>query len=337
MTGHEPVLVEEVMRALAPKQSDTVVDATVGGAGHFRRLLEALGESGTIVGIDADAEALARAQKAYDEHTGARPTMHLVNDNFRNLSHVLAGLGMSKIDVILFDLGWSGYQLAALRGFSFGRREDPLLMAYGAGPTAAEIVNSAGESELAEILAHYSEERFARPIAHAIVERRSKGRILTVGDLVDAVLEGTPNWYHSRRIHPATKTFQALRIAVNDELGALSEGLAGALAALGEGGRLAVITFHSLEDRVVKRAFKEAEERGEGEASKKPITPTRPEITGNPRSRSAKLRFFTLAISSSSRVCTSGSIVVTIEPCLASRAGTTKLPAPLKSSAKKFL
>ncbi|MBU6321126.1 MAG: 16S rRNA (cytosine(1402)-N(4))-methyltransferase RsmH [Patescibacteria group bacterium] len=299
---HEPVLLEEALAALAIRPGDTVLDATLGGAGHFSRILAALGtsvdgERGVVIGIDADPAAVERAREAYAlDRRPERPAAHLVNDNFRNLARVLDRLGVGRVDAALFDLGWSGYQLAALKGFSFSRADEPLLMTYGegeGGETAAGIVNSASAEELTRILREYGEERFAREIAREIVRTREKARILTVGDLVGAVERATPAWYRRQRTHAATKTFQALRMAANDELGALAEGLAAALAALAPGGRLAVITFHSIEDRAVKRFLREAEAAGAGEsASKKPVAPTRAEVAKNRRARSAKLRIF---------------------------------------------
>lgn len=291
---HDSVLVEEVLGALAVRPADVVVDATIGGAGHFSRFLRALGADGVIVGIDADAAAVERARAAYArDRRSDRPVAHLVNENFRNLARVLERLGIGRADKFLFDLGWSGYQLAAPRGFSF-QRDEPLLMAYGdGGETAAEIVNSSSEEALADLIYAYGEERFARGIARGIVAARAKERILTTGALVAAVMAGTPRWYHERKIHPATKTFQALRIATNDELGALREGLAAALRALAPCGRLAVISFHSIEDRIVKSALADAVHRGLGSLSpKKPIVPARAEILANRRARSAKLRVF---------------------------------------------
>ncbi|MBI2409755.1 16S rRNA (cytosine(1402)-N(4))-methyltransferase RsmH [Candidatus Kaiserbacteria bacterium] len=292
---HEPVLLTETIEALAIKQGDTVLDATLGGAGHFEALLSKLGEGGVIIGIDADPAAVERARKTYAlDRRPERPVAHLVNDNFRNLGRILERLGAGQIDAALFDLGWSGFQLAEPRGFSF-QRDEPLLMTYdgeGSG-TAADIVNSASENELADLIYAYGEERFARGIARAIVARRSKDRILTTGALVEAVLAGTPGWYHEGKTHPATRTFQALRIAANDELNALREGLDAALQALAPGGRLAVITFHSIEDRIVKNLLRDSAQSGCGTVrTKKPIVPTRPEILRNRRARSAKLRLF---------------------------------------------
>ena len=294
---HESVLLAEAVEALALVPGDTVVDATVGGAGHFRNILDVLGSDGVLVGIDADAEAIERAREAARADTRAnRPTVHLIEDNFRNLSRILARLGINSISKALFDLGWSAYHLESGRGFSF-RVEEPLLMTYGrpesAPKTAADVVNSFPESEIADIIFTLGEERFARPIARAIVRARRAKRIISTQDLVNAVLAGTPSWYQRRRIHPATKTFQALRMFVNDELDALREGLSAALAALTPRGRVAVITFHSIEDRVVKGLFRDAAHAGQGVVlTKKPLIPSAVETARNPRSRSAKLRIF---------------------------------------------
>jgi 16S rRNA (cytosine1402-N4)-methyltransferase len=291
---------KEVMEALEVRPGNTVLDATLGGAGHFGALLSNLSQDGVLVGIDADSEAVERARALVSsDKRPLRPVVHLINDNFRNSAHVLDRLQIGKIDKALFDLGWSGYQVAAPRGFSF-QRDEPLLMTYGAGGrSAAEIVNGASEAELADILFGYGEERFARSIARAVVKRRASARILSTGALVEAVLEGTPKWYQHRKIHPATKTFQALRIAANDELEALREALASVLTRLAPQGRVAVISFHSIEDRLVKSAFRAATDQGLGLASKKPITASATELSENRRARSAKLRVFERAASSS--------------------------------------
>lgn len=291
---HDSVLAKEVLEALALKPSDTVVDGTLGGAGHFAAILGELGEGGTLVGIDADPAAVERGREAYAlDRRPDRPVAHLVNDNFRNLARILERLDIGNVHAVLFDLGWSGYQIASPRGFSF-MQDEPLLMNYSeGGETAADIVNSASEEELADLIYTYGEEHFARGIARAIVAARAEKRILTTGALVDAILVGTPRWYHNRKIHPATKTFQALRIATNDELGSLREGLSAALSVLAPGGRLAVITFHSIEDRIVKNFLKDAVHEGAGAlAPKKPIVPSRAELIENRRARSAKLRVF---------------------------------------------
>jgi 16S rRNA (cytosine1402-N4)-methyltransferase len=292
--GHETVLLREAVEALDVAPADTIVDATIGGGGHFTALLERLGAEGTLVGIDADLNAAARARKIYaEDRRSDRPTAHVANDNFRNLARILERLKIGAVDGILFDLGWSGYQLLEQRGFSF-QADEPLIMAYGeGGETAADIVNSATEQELADIIFTYGEERFSRGIAKAIVQARGKARILTTAALVAAITEGTPAWYGKRKIHPATKTFQALRIAVNDEIGALREALSAALEALTPGGRIAVISFHSIEDRVVKGMLRDAVHSGQGSlVAKKPVVPGRAEVLRNRRARSAKLRIF---------------------------------------------
>ncbi len=291
---HDSVLMQEVLDALDVQPGDTVVDATLGGAGHFAALVNALGTGGVIVGIDADAEAVERGRAVYAlDRRHERPVAHLVNDNFRHLARILERLGIGQVDKIFFDLGWSGYQIAAPRGFSF-QMDEPLLMTYGdGGETAADIVNSSSEEDLANIIFTYGEERFSRGIAHAIVIARGKERILTSDALVSAIKAGTPHWYHERKTHVATKTFQALRIAVNDEIGSMREGIESALHALAPSGRIAIISFHSIEDRIVKNLLRDAVQEGFGSlVSKKPIVPSRAEILRNRRARSAKLRVF---------------------------------------------
>ncbi len=299
---HDSVLLSEVVKALDVQENDVVVDATIGGAGHFSALLSSLGADGVIIGIDADSSAVERARGVYAlDRRADRPTAHLITDNFRNLARILERLGIGGVNKIFFDLGWSGYQLAEQRGFSF-MNDEPLLMTYGeggpanglgTGETAADIVNTYSEQQLADLIYTYGEERFSRSIARAIVDARRKERILTTGALVKVVEAGTPRWYRARKIHPATKTFQALRIAVNDEFAALREGLTQALDALAPNGRLAIISFHSSEDRIVKNILRGAADRGLGALSpKKTIVPTRAEILANHRARSAKLRVF---------------------------------------------
>lgn len=292
MEGHTSVMPEEVMRDLAVAPTDTVIDATIGGAGHFSQFFAALGADGVLVGIDADPEAVERARTVVaEDRREARPVVHLICDNFRNLSRILDRLEIGMADKVLFDLGWSSYQLTG-RGLSFKSADEPLLMTYGEGSvTAAEIVNSYTEEELSRILWDLGEERFARKIAKAIVAARKKGRILTAGKLAQVIEDAVPVFYKKGRIHPATKTFQALRIAANDELGALREGLAAALSRTGKGGKVAVLSFHSIEDRIVKEMLRAAEDRGEGEAGKA-LPPSRAEVVANRRSRSAKLRIF---------------------------------------------
>jgi 16S rRNA (cytosine1402-N4)-methyltransferase len=286
---HDSVLLREAIDELRVDPSDTVLDGTIGGAGHFALLLSKLGSGGTLVGIDADPDAVERGRKAAE---GASPRVEVVHDNFRNLDRVLDALGIEEVNKVLFDLGWSSFHLSAGKGFSF-QKDEPLQMTYGtpeAGKTAADLLNLASEEALADLLFSLGEERFSRGIARAIVEMRP---LVTTADLVAAVMKGTPGWYQHRRIHPATKTFQALRIAVNDELGALRDGLGKSLARLSVGGRVAIISFHSLEDRIVKLMLRDAAHEGLGTlVTKKPIAPSLAECARNPRARSAKLRVF---------------------------------------------
>jgi 16S rRNA (cytosine1402-N4)-methyltransferase len=292
---HDTVLLEEAVDVLDVQPADTVVDATLGGAGHFRRILSQLGAEGTLVGIDADEEAIARAEAAVAEvPEGERPRTKLILGNFRDLGTLLDAEDVAPTKV-LFDLGWSGFQLSRGRGFSF-RADEPLHMTYGdpaSQTTAADLVNHLSEESLAELLWTLGEERFGKSIARSIVARREEAPLETTFDLVAAVEAGTPAWYRHRRTHAATKTFQALRIAANDELGALREGLAAALERIPEGGRISVITFHSIEDRIVKTFFREAADAGKGSlAFRKPAGPSPEEVARNPRARSAKLRAF---------------------------------------------
>lgn len=298
---HETVLLAEAVRLLGIRPADTVIDATVGGAGHFAALMDRLASGGTLVGIDADAAAIARGRKV-QERAPRGVRVELVNQNFRNIAGITKELGIETIDRALFDLGWSSFHLSSGRGFTF-QGSEPLVMTYGENAnneeeSAAEIINTAPEETLADIFYTYGEERFARPIARAIVRTRKDHSILTTDQLVDAIMAGTPSWYHHRRLHPATKVFQALRIAVNDELGALREALTATIARMSCEGRIAVITFHSIEDRIVKTMFRDATHAGEGMlVTKKPVVPTLAECRTNPRARSAKLRVYEHCVS----------------------------------------
>ncbi len=288
---HIPVLLHETLESLAIASDDCVVDATLGGAGHARAIAEKLGADGVLIGFDLDPDAIERARDAL---SGARPQVHLVNADFRTISHELSRLGIEMISKAVFDLGWSSYQLDAGRGFSF-LRDEPLAMTYaptGLRPlTAAIIVNEWAEESIADVIYGWGEERYARRIARSIVDARQRRLIKTSGELAEIVRLAVPGSARHGRIHPATKTFQALRIAVNDELGALSEGLRRAWNLMVPDGRIAVISFHSIEDRVVKRQYAEWEDSGVGmRITKKPIVASAGELAQNPRARSAKLR-----------------------------------------------
>ena len=286
---HRSVLLHEVTTSLALKPDDVVVDATLGGGGHAREILSRLGKNGMFIGFDADEEAIERCRKLFSTQQAA---VHFVHANFRNIKTELEKLNVGRITKALFDLGWSSFQLSAGRGFSF-RSDEPLSMAYDKEQklTAAIIVNEWGEESIADIIFGFGEERYSRRIAKAIVVAREQKPIATALELGEIVKGAVPSAYRHGKTHPATKTFQALRIAVNDELGALESGLAGAWEMLAPGGRLAVISFHSIEDRIVKRRFVRWAKEGIGElVSRKPIPPSDAEIAENPRARSAKLR-----------------------------------------------
>lgn len=290
--SHKPVLLQESLETLDINEGDTVLDATLGGAGHAKEILARLGPKGIFLGIDADADAVKRAEKAL---AGSAARVILVEGNFRDVESYLGKHGIPHLDKAFFDLGWSSYQLDAGRGFSF-LTDEPLLMTFSREigehtPTAGTIVNDWQEESIADVLYGWGEEKFARKIARAIVEARQGKKIATSRELAEIVRSAVPPFYCKGRIHPATKTFQALRIATNDEMGSLKQGLTAAWKSLNSGGRLAVLSFHSVEDREVKKLMREWEDRGEGKrVTKKTIQASREEQAANPRSRSAKLR-----------------------------------------------
>lgn len=290
---HITVLKEEAVEGLQLASDATVVDATFGGGGHARAILTKLNQKGCYIGIDADATAFK--DQTFSE---ARATIHLVNDNFKHIDEICRSLHITHIDAVLADLGWRMDQFASGgKGFSF-KEDEPLLMTYGDPAqydfTAYDIINSWEESSIADVIYGYGEERFARKIAKAIVLARKQAPIATTKQLADLIVVTLPKGAQYKKIHPATKTFQALRITVNDELGVLEEFLKKSFALLAPQGRLAIITFHSLEDRVVKQYFKTLKEAGLGAlATKKPISPSEEELKQNPRARSAKLRIIT--------------------------------------------
>ena len=295
-TIHISVLLQEVIEGLAVKNGETFVDMTINGGGHSSVICSALGSSGVLVGIDADSNALVRAKKNL-ERSGCQATVHLVAENFRNVKTILAGLGISKADKILFDLGLSSNELEnSNRGFSF-QKDEPLLMTFSDDPskvvfTADDIVNTWDEENIAAIISGYGEERFAKRIARRIADIRKMKPIRTTKELVDIIQNAVPNWYRSgRKIHFATRTFQAIRMAVNDEIRALEQGLEDSWNMLSPGGRMAVISFHSMEDRMAKKFLRNKSREGEGTLlTKKPIIPRDEEIQKNKRARSAKLR-----------------------------------------------
>jgi 16S rRNA (cytosine1402-N4)-methyltransferase len=297
---HQPVLYKEIIHALQPQKGGRYVDGTLGAGGHARGILEASAPDGRLLGLDVDPQALAIARKTlapYDHR------IHLAQASYTSLSEQLKKLGWDEVAGIVLDLGASSMQFdTAERGFSF-MQDAPLDMRFGphALQTAADIVNSYSERELADLIYEYGEERDSRKIARAIVNKRP---LHTTRELAAAIEVVSPR--RGDRAHPATRTFQALRIAVNDELSSIRSVLPQAVAVLRSGGRLAVISFHSLEDRIVKeffhsqskdlvnppyeRIYEEERKATLKEVNRKPITPSEEETEDNPRARSAKLR-----------------------------------------------
>ena len=282
--------------ALKLQSGETFIDATVNNGGHSRALCEALGSGGVLLGVDQDGQALERAKKQLSACPG---TVRLAQGNFRHLAKLAAKHKLKPVDAILFDLGLSSEQLSeGGRGFSF-QHDGPLKMTLDpeAGEeavTAYDVVNSWSEIHLADIIRGFGEESFAQRIAERIVATRRYQPVKTTGQLVEIIRQALPGWYKEKRLHFATKTFQAIRLAVNDELGALKEGLAEAWNLLKSDGRLVVISFHSLEAREVKKFFQAKVKAKEG--SWKPrhaIKASREEVLNNPRARSAQLRIIT--------------------------------------------
>ncbi len=291
---HITVLADEAVEALAITESSTVVDATLGASGHARQIVSKLGTHGTFVGIDADSDAIAEGKKVLASHKG---TVHLSQGNFRNIDSILDLLHIEKVDAILADLGWRMEQFSGNgRGFSF-QYDEPLLMTFGDPKTypfvARDILNEWREEDIKNVLKGYGEERFAGRIARHIVEQREKEPFETTFQLVKLIEDAVPSFYKNGRIHPATRAFQALRIAVNDEFEALEEFIKKSISVLAPGGRLAIISFHSTEDRIVKHLFRNIAHDYTGTViTKKPIIASREELLLNPRARSAKLRIF---------------------------------------------
>lgn len=281
---HQSVLYQEVLEALAPHSAGRYVDGTVGAGGHAAGILAASAPDGLLLGLDVDPGALELAQHRLAEF-GERAILR--HGSYGDLAQHLATLGWPSVDGILLDIGASSMQFdRAERGFSF-QQEGPLDMRFDpqSSPSAADLVNDLPDDELADILFRYGEERKSRRVARAIANARP---LQTTGELAAVVARALGG--QRSRIHPATRTFQALRIAVNGELDTLEASLPQAIEALASGGRLAVIAFHSLEDRIVKRYFRRGEEVGLKEITRRPLVASEEEAKTNPRSRSAKLR-----------------------------------------------
>jgi 16S rRNA (cytosine1402-N4)-methyltransferase len=282
---HVPVLLAEVIQWLAPQPGQVFVDGTLGGGGHTRALATAVGPHGSVIALDRDPAALAAAERNL-----AGLPIKLSHSNFSDLPEVLREVGIEHVDGILLDLGLSSDQLAdESRGFSF-QSAGPLDLRFDPtrGEPAARLVNRLSEQHLADLIYEYGEERYSRRIARAIAERRREREIASAADLAETVRRAIPRSKQETRIDPATRTFQALRIAVNEELRSLDTALQRLPDCLQAGGRLAIISFHSLEDRRVKESFRDDPRLKN--LTRKPIRPSEAEISANPRSRSAKLR-----------------------------------------------
>lgn len=292
---HITVLQGEAVEALALTPHSVVIDATLGSGGHAKAICAQLGKRGVYLGIDADPTAVLAATPLLAKAT---PRVALVVGNFKDVATIAEAQGVTQADAILADLGWRMEQFTdGKKGFSF-QVDEPLLMTFGDPAlypfTAHDVVNEWTEEQIATVIYGYGEERYSRQIAKAIVDARANHVIATTLELVDIIRGAVPAAYRRGRINPATKTFQALRMVVNDELTVLEEFLRAALELLVPGGRLAVITFHSIEDRVVKHTFRAFAAEGLAHLTiKRPIVPSPQETQQNPRARSAKLRIIT--------------------------------------------
>jgi len=288
---HTAVLKKEVLEYLNPKQNENFVDCTVGEGGHSEDILKKNGPDGKVLGIDLDPQQISASQWLQVQF---KDRAILVNDSYTNLKEIVERKSLERVDGILLDLGMSSAQLLrAHKGFSF-QIDQGLDMRYNDETgylTAEKIVNEWPENKIEEILENYGEEKFAKKIAKNIVEQRKLGRIKSTFQLIEIIKDATPSHYWRGKIHYATRTFQAIRIAVNDELENVKRVLPEAVSLLAKNGRIVVISFHSLEDRIVKQFFADEAKKGTIKIlTKKPITAGRDELGKNPRARSAKLR-----------------------------------------------
>lgn len=290
---HIPVLRDESVDGLSIRSGDILIDGTLGGGGHTMEVIKKFGSGVKIIALDLDSDAIDRV-KALTKDISSDVIFRTIG--FQDFEKVLDELHIPSVDKILLDLGISSFQLDdSGRGFTF-RKDEPLLMTMKKDPdlndlTAEEIVNTWEEKTLADIIYGFGEEKYSRRIARAIVEAREKRKIKTTFDLVEIIDKSVGHLYKRSKIHPSTKTFQALRIATNAELTNLENFIKKSFSRLSNSGRIAIITFHSLEDRIVKRSFVDLKQKGYANIiTKKPIIPSEDEIKSNPRSRSAKLR-----------------------------------------------
>lgn len=292
---HTPVMLPEVIEYLNPKTGEIIIDCTLGGAGYTLAIAQRVGEKGKVIAIDADEMAIENAKGKIENEKLSN--IILVNENFKNLSAIINQIGLEKVDGVVFDLGLSSAQLEdATRGFSFNSAAT-LNMEFGSRNQGSgirnteEIVNKFKPEELEKIIREYGEERFAKKIVGAIIKARRLKPIANSRELAAVISQAVPAKYRYGRIHPATRTFQALRIATNDELTNLKVALPQAADALAAAGRIVIISYHSLEDRIVKWFLRERQNQGAVKIlTKKVVTATKAEMKNNPRARSAKLR-----------------------------------------------
>ena len=301
MLVHKPVLLKDVIEYLRCSEGKVYVDGTLGDGGHTEQILKESFPSGKVIGIDLDNQIIERAAQRLKKF---KNRVYLVQGNYKNIKEILKGIGIAKVDGFLLDLGVSLFHFRNQeRGFSF-QLDSPLDMRLDLtnAVTAGRIINRSSEKELAQIFWQYGEERWSRRIARAICSYRQKSRILRTGQLSEIVVSAIPAKFRSKKIHPATKTFQALRIEVNQELKGLEQALEDIAAVLNPGARMCVISFHSLEDRIVKRTFRKLSYAVESDnfscssgprikiLTPKPLVPAQEEIWDNFQARSAKLR-----------------------------------------------
>lgn len=290
---HKPVLLREVTKIFDPRPGEYYIDATINGGGHSKAIMEKISPEGSLLGIDWDCGLIQAAKIQFSKSSFQNTKIILECDNYANIKHIAGKYNFSEVSGILFDLGFSSYHVEeSKKGFSF-LRDEPLDMRYSLknNETAEKIINDGSEKTIENILREYGEERFSASIARGIVEARKKKRIARTSELIRVIRESVPRAYLTNRMHFATKTFQALRIAVNKELDNLKTALEDSLDILAPSGKIIVISFHSLEDRIVKNFFKNKFQEGRIDIlTNKPVIASFDEIKENPRSRSAKLR-----------------------------------------------
>lgn len=289
---HIPVMPDEIINALQLSSGNTILDCTLGLGGHSLRISRVIDSSGTLIGLDRDQDAISIARQTLDDFSGK---LYLIHTNYSDLDQALISVEVDKVDGMLLDAGVSSMQLDQIdRGFSF-REDGPLdmRMDQSSGLSAQDLVNTLTEQELSRVLKDFGQERWANKIARHIVEYRAENDFTTTRQLAEVVANAIPKRFHEKRIHPATRSFQAIRIAVNEELDSLQQALEKGVLILNSGARMAVISFHSLEDRIVKHAFRRFAKEELGEViTKRPLLPSEEEKQANARSRSAKLRVF---------------------------------------------